>query len=358
MKKRTMIVILVLAAASMLLSACTGALPATSWPGITASSDTAYLASAQHVYAVRLSDGGELWRYPVKAEGTRQFYAAPALTSNDLLIAGDYVGVVVAINIKNGQEVWRATTGAKIIASPVVVDDTVLVASADGILYAYDLSGVQKWTYKTEQPIWAKAVSDGKNVFIAGLDHQIHALDLATGKMLWKTDLGAAAMDAPTLSLDMLFTATLSNEIIAIKASDGSVAWRKDLPNHLWTRPRAVEGSLFFGDMAGTIYALSAADGSQQWSLSLGDADGMGIVGEPVELDAGLAFATQSGKIYKVGIDQARLGTLTLEGKLYTGPVYVAGEPARLLVNLVGGKAPMVAIDINGTELWSFVPAK
>ena len=359
MKKTPLFLILVLVAASMLLSGCTGALPASSWPGITPAGDTVYLASAQHVYAVRLTDGGELWRYPTKAENARQFYAAPALTSNDLLIAGDYAGIVVALNTKSGVEVWRQTVGGKIIASPVVVEDTILTASSNGTLYAWDLDGKEKWTYVTEQPIWTHAVSDGRNVYITGLDHNLHAVDLASGKKIWATDLGAAAMDAPTLGQDgVLYTATLSNEVVALKATDGSVLWRKDFPNHLWTRVRAVEGSLYFGDMAGNVYAISAADGTPQWNLSVGDTDNSGVVGEPVELENGLAFATQSGKIYKIGTDQTRLGTLTVEGKLYSSPVYVPGEPARLLIGLVGGSSPMIAIDVNGTELWSFVPAK
>lgn len=357
MKKQSIVVIFVLVAAALLLSAC-GTLPATSWPGISASDETAYMASGQYVYAVRLSDGSELWRYPAKVEkNNRQFYAAPAL-ADGLVVAGDYSGGIVGLDPANGSELWRQSYDNKFIASPVVVGDTILAANANGTLYALDFKGNEKWSYVTSSAIWSKVVSDGSKVYLAGMDHQMHAIDLLTGKEAWSTDLGAACIDAPAISEDALFIATLANEIISVNFNDGSINWRKDFPNHLWTRPRLAEGALYFGDTAGIIYKLNAVDGSEVWQLTVGDANGAGVVGEPIEIPDGLAFATQNGKIFKVNPNQERLGTLSITGKLYSGPVYVPGITERLLVGVVNGEAPMVALDKNGTELWSFVPAK
>lgn len=357
MKKQSIILFFVFAAAALLLSGC-GTLPSSSWPGVTPAGDVAYLANGQFLYAVRLTDGGELWRYPSKAETVRQFYAAPAV-AGDQVIVGDYSGLLVGINTKTGQENWRYVTDHKFIAGPVVVNETIVVGNANGYVYALDMQGAEKWKYKTEQPIWSEIVSDGTNVYVAGMDHKMYALNLTTGQLTWSMEMGAAATYAPTLSEDgIIYVCTLDNVISAIRTTDGSVAWRKDMPSQVWARPQLVEGTLYFGDLMGKVYALNAKDGTQTWELQVGDDVSGGVVGAATVLDNGLAFATQKGKIFKVGTDQGRLGTLTLEGKLYSGPVYLADGTPRLLVSLVGGKSPLVAIDLNGTELWSFVPAK
>src|SRR4030067_244054 len=52
---------------AVLLSACSGALPSTSWPGLSASATTAYLADGQYTFAIDLQNGTLRWRYPDKA---------------------------------------------------------------------------------------------------------------------------------------------------------------------------------------------------------------------------------------------------------------------------------------------------
>jgi len=77
MKRSTLISFVFLGA--ILLSACSSAASrGTSWPGLTADANNAYLANGQFIYAARLTDGSKLWQYPDKA-GSQQFLASPLL---------------------------------------------------------------------------------------------------------------------------------------------------------------------------------------------------------------------------------------------------------------------------------------
>ena len=50
---------------SVLLSACGGdAFVPSGWSGLAVDGDTAYVANNQYVYAVRVSDGVQIWRHP------------------------------------------------------------------------------------------------------------------------------------------------------------------------------------------------------------------------------------------------------------------------------------------------------
>jgi hypothetical protein len=66
MKTNRLLLFLALALMAALLSACGGSPVATTWPGLAASEEAAYLANGSVIYAVRLSDGEELWRFPEK----------------------------------------------------------------------------------------------------------------------------------------------------------------------------------------------------------------------------------------------------------------------------------------------------
>ena len=139
---------------AVLLSACAGgAVRGTSWPGLAADGKTAYLADGPFVYAVNLSDGKELWKYPGSRSSKLIFYAPPAITPDGLVIVGS-AGTdhsLIALNptdinpeTKAPVEAWKFT-GAKDhwVAAPLVLNNK-LVRCKFGWQSLY--SGFAGWT--------------------------------------------------------------------------------------------------------------------------------------------------------------------------------------------------------------------
>ena len=97
MKFNRVFFFVLLASLAVLLSAC-GAAPANNWPGVASDGSHIYLADGQYVYKILLSDGTEVTtqiadgtvpaRFPLKAEGSKSFYAVPALTPDGQLVIG------------------------------------------------------------------------------------------------------------------------------------------------------------------------------------------------------------------------------------------------------------------------------
>ena len=86
MKKKYLVLIGLLLALAVLLGGCATGLSASSWPGVTADADNAYIAGGPYVYAVNLQTGAEVWRFPAKAATSTPYYATPALTPDGQLI--------------------------------------------------------------------------------------------------------------------------------------------------------------------------------------------------------------------------------------------------------------------------------
>jgi eukaryotic-like serine/threonine-protein kinase len=158
-RKITPIVIIVILAA--LLAGCTGGTPAPAgWPTSLVVDKTIYTASGSHIYAVNAENGTEIWRFPLKVEGTRIFGAAPILVGGQL-IAGDYEFQLHSLNPDSGGEIWvnKDATG-RWIGSPIAVGDLILAPNADHNLYAINSNGVVQWKFTAKNGLWNQPVSD------------------------------------------------------------------------------------------------------------------------------------------------------------------------------------------------------
>jgi len=349
MKRSRLSLILLFIVAAMLLSSCGEMLSGTSWPGVSSNGDTLFVAYRNHVYAVRVSDGTMLWRFPADG-GPQMFFAMPVLTDNQLLV-GDYDSNLYSLDPNTGVERWvfREANGDW-IASPLVVNDMILAPNGDHNLYALAMNGSLLWKFPTGNPLWSRPVSDGEFVYQASMDHHLYAIDLRDGSKVWSTDLGGAVIYSPTISEDgVLYVSTLARNLSAIEAATGKILWQRSFEENLWTQPALHEDRLFFGDMAGQIYSVSITDGGDIWTQNVDQP----VTGQPTIMDEMVIFPIEEGMLIATSLTGERLWSITVDGKLFTGPV-VTGD--RLAVGISGGQNFLKLIGSNGSDIWTFVP--
>jgi outer membrane protein assembly factor BamB len=336
----------------MLLSACSGGVLSTSWPGATAGNGVVYLAYQGYVMSVKATDGSLVWKFPSDKAAAKPFYAAPALSTGDLVV-GDYGTTLYALDPANGNQKWMYDKGqGRWIGSPLIVGNVVLAPSADDNLYAFDLNGQLLWKFKSDQMIWAQPVSDGKMVFQAGMDHKLYALNLTDGSKVWSTDIGGAANSSPTLDdKGVLYIGTLASQMLAIDSKTGKILWRHTAPGTIWASPYIAGNTLYFGDFTGKVVALSTTDGSPVWAADLAGP----VIAPAVPYKNGLIFVMETGDIQAMTLDGKKSWTHKINGKLYSAPVMVGDL---IVVPVTSGDKLMTALDANGNEVWSFVMPK
>ncbi len=119
--------------------------------------------------------------------------------------SGSYFSRLNRINDRNAQQLgfawdYQLPTSRGLEATPIVVDGTLYTSGNWGNVYAIDAAtGHERWVYRPDVDTqWARyaccdavnrgvAVWQGK-VYVASLDGFLHALDAATGRLLWKVD--------------------------------------------------------------------------------------------------------------------------------------------------------------------------
>lgn len=367
MKSKHFLLSLIVLVAALWLSACSGASLVNSWPGLASDGETAYLAAGAHLYAIRLSDGHELWRYPAKASNGLQFIAQPVLAPDGSLIIGSAGSDhrLVALDPSRLDpatnaplEKWIFTDAKdRWIAGVLVLENKVFAANTDGNVYVLDLEDGLSTKKALKQielggPLWSRPVSNGELVFVTSMNHFLHAFDVQTYTSPWPAiDLGGAAPGSPLIGPDgNLYVGSFASQVVRVDPVTGQVTPFASTQGWVWGGA-ALEGeTLYFGDLEGNFYAYQA-NGEQSWSIQ---PDGP-VVGSPLVTPDAVVFATESGSLYAVDRAGKIVWQREVGGKIYTTPV-AGGE--YILVAPMQGEFALSAHDLNGSQVWSYIPEK
>ena len=242
-------------------------------------------------------------------------------------------GCIAAPVITTPKIRWTAKVGVQgWLNNPVVVDDTVYVASAGDTQFESD-------------------PADG-----------VYALDLAAGTRLW---FFAASLDVNGIAANNDIVVATGDEglVWGIDPAEGLALWTANLGVAVFSNPLLVDGKAIVGDGSGTVSAFDLATGTRQWSETVAGA-----------VRGGAAFDGE--QIYVVG-EEGEAAALDLQGRViwrqtitgrtgegeqlrvFAAPV-VAGD--LLVVSLVReqvfGEPGLVALDrATGDVVWQATDA-
>ena len=99
----------------------------------------------------------------------------------------------------------------------------------------------------------APAIS-GDLVIFGCKDGTLHALDIRTGKVIWKTRTGEAITAPPVVSGSVIWLQ--AGITFAVNLPDGKVLWRAGMGNSLHSAPVVTNHAVYLAGMEGEVYAL------------------------------------------------------------------------------------------------------
>lgn len=354
MKKNRLLLFLALALLALVLSACGGTPTAITWPGLSADDNAAYLANGSIIYAIRLSDGEELWSFPEKPSTKLIFYSNPVFTSDGELIVGSSGAehTLFRLDPDTGRETWSFIEAKDHwVASPLVVDNMIYAPNADGTLYVFDMNmqGDDKlaWSVELGGKLWAQPVSDGENLYLTTLDKKLYKVDLQTHKSREIATLEGAVPGVPALGEEQLYVGSFNSAMTAFNTGDDSIAWTSPVESWIWGGPVLDGEQLYFGDLDGNFYTIDATTGEIIDSFK---PDGA-ILATPLIFNGQIIFVSEDGTVYSLVPGENPQSMEKLDGKLYTAPV-ASGN--LLLIAPFQGEFLLVALDADGKEEWHY----
>jgi outer membrane protein assembly factor BamB len=201
--------------------------------------------------------------------------------SSGMLFVGNEQGTLHAID-RGGKVRWRLETGKPIRAQPKVIGEHVYVHSDSGYLYKLVArSGAEAWRARivTEAPPrlpvneqgtrWdrygASVVAGATHIYVSSRDKNLYALDINTGREVWRVAAGDIMTATPALFRDSVIFAAYDGKVQAVSARDGAFRWSYDARLAVPGDLVVVENQVLVGSRSYDLIALDAATGKEQW---------------------------------------------------------------------------------------------
>lgn len=311
------------------------------------------------VVALNASDGKKRWTVSLAEKGKWLSGNHSALLSGGITVDGDhlYIGSekaqVYALNTADGSLLWQTTVAGEAISRPVVSDGLVLIHTGNGILQALDVrNGDIHWTVNLDLPLLslrgesAPAVAFGAAV-VGGDNGRVSAILLEQGQLIWQQSIGTASGtteidrlsdvdSSPVVKDGVVYAVAYNGNLAALDLRSGQIIWKRDIGS---VQNFIVDTSIIYlTDQTGRVLAIDSNNGTTLWqqtglqyrgltapviyqnSLVIADAegyvhwlnpasglfiaqqklDGAGFIAAPVEADDKLLLQAKGGKLYAI----------------------------------------------------------
>ncbi|HEY3591597.1 MAG TPA: outer membrane protein assembly factor BamB [Buttiauxella sp.] len=311
------------------------------------------------VKAVNADDGKETWSVDLSEKTNFYSSNLPALLSGGLTVDGAHIYLgsekaqVYALNTSDGSIAWQSKAAGEVISRPVVSDGLVLVHTSNGQLQAFDeTDGAVKWTVNLDMPalslrgesapavafgaaivggdngrvsavlmkqgqlIWQQRISQATGateidrlsdvdttpvivngvVYALAYNGNLTALDLRSGQIMWKRELGS--VNDFIVDANRIFLVDQNDRVVALNADGGVTLWtQSDLLHRNLTAPVLYNGYLVVGDSEGYMHWINADDGR---FVAQQKVDSSGFQTDPVVASDKLLIQAKDGTLYAI----------------------------------------------------------
>ena len=225
------------------------------------------------VIALNENNGEFIWRIRLTSE-----VLTPPRAALGVVIARTSDGRMSGLSVSDGEELWNYQRSVPLLSlrgagPPALIDDKAIVGYANGKLVALSISdGKVIWEQsvavsrgRTEidrlVDIDSELVIKGNRVYAVAYHGNLAALDVGTGRLLWKREMSSRA-GIDVSENEAVYVSDENNYVWAIQDGSGSGLWRQtELLRRNITAPVIVGEYVIVGDLDGYIHWISREDG-------------------------------------------------------------------------------------------------
>ncbi len=215
------------------------------------------------------------WRYT--SDQTTNFTPAQDGKTVFVPLAG---GIMVALNVSDGQLRWKAEAGGEVSAAPAVDDQIVFVATeysdgeknmTRGTLRALSKeTGITLWMKTLPAPIRGSLVEGRVALYAGAANGALYAFDKRTGRSVWVNQYADGFNSEPTLAGDRLYIGSTGGWLLALNQSNGDLAWSYHARGPIQGSIAVTESGVFFGSGDGYVYAFNENKEKLRWKRRTG----------------------------------------------------------------------------------------
>ena len=302
-----------------------------------------FVASSDGVLlALNLEDGKELWRRPTEIG----FVASPSYRKGRLYI-GDVDGRVYCFDANDGQPIWEFETEEEVTSAANFDSDRVLVASQAGTLHCLNAeTGEKIWRYQSNDQLRCfPTIAEGR-VLLGGCNGQLIAVSLDSGEQVESVELNAPTGSTAAVGGDVAFLGTEGKTFWAIDYLTGKVVWEYTSEKRAFpfrSSAAVTDSTIFVGSRDKRLHALDRATGQPAWLFNTKGR----IDGSPIVLGDVVYFGSADERFYALDAkDGKELWRFELGGTVLGSAAFAKG---RIIVNTDDGRV-VCFVSIEGNN--------
>jgi outer membrane protein assembly factor BamB len=177
---------------------------------------------------------------------------------------------------------------------PAVDGDRIFVASEDGEVMAINIAdGELLWRVRTRETITGGVGADNGLVMLGTEDAEVIVFDQADGSERWRAPVTSEVLSPPRSNGDVVVLQTVDDKLIALDAESGERRWIYEANLPVLTlrgtsTPVFVAGAVVAGFSNGTLVAVNAADGIWRWEERVAVPQGRYDIDRVIDVDGDL----------------------------------------------------------------------
>ncbi|MBX9364731.1 serine/threonine-protein kinase [Streptomyces sp. WAC04114] len=190
-------------------------------------------------------------------------------------------GVLVARDVKTGEEVWRSRLGKKLgIESTIAIDDKNVYVTATDYAQAQSATdyrtAIAAISHSTGKKVWlqhrdwgtrdydVQGTASGKYLVYADSNQNLTVRDTATGDQLWTQKIGDDWAWQPTVANGHVFLP--GDKLTAVDAETGRTRWTLSPEGRRgFNNPAVIDGVLYVSDYDRGIWAVDVKTHRRIW---------------------------------------------------------------------------------------------
>lgn len=286
-----------------------------------------------------------IWTFTTEDE----IRSSPTALGSTLFI-GSYDTNIWALNIENGDLIWKKATEGGIAVTPTIDIEykQILFGSEDYTFNAWDYrDGKLNWTYTTNDKVRGSARHAHGHVFFGSDDGKLYALIANNGRYMWDYDSEYPIRSRPFVTNDRVIFGNEGGTLTALELN-GNKKWSINTKRPITSSPIVDEDNfIYVGSFDGFLYALDADNGFTQWRYRTSGP----IISTPAIGRGFVYFGSADGKFYCLNINTGKEKwnyaidkPIVSSPRLHAGVVYFGGTDQKLY-----------ALDARtGKELWQY----
>lgn len=235
--------------------------------------DAAYVVTDGDVVVALARENGEaLWRY--RREAPEGFYVsghAGLVLADGRLLTGFTSGVVVALDPADGSLLWERDTSVELEAgadgaprfsdvdtTPVVIGETVYVASFAGGLYALELaSGTVRWRDEDLTGVVGITRAGARILVLSSGDHGVVCFDRVDREVLWRRRIPRGSPSAAIVAQDLVLLGESQGGFVTLALQNGRELGRIETGHGFTAAGSVLSGRGFVLSNGGVLYAFA-----------------------------------------------------------------------------------------------------